>query len=276
MSLLSRFSRLYLDRISIAVRCDRISIARLGALTKKSAMLTHTEPVDSGEAGALLDTLERLLADPRWRNGRARVFVSDRLVRYCLLPSSKELVSPADEESLASHRIRHIHGGLPGDWHVRLGNPLSGSSQPVAAMESAFILRLMEVLGSASLVVKSIEPLFMRAYNVSRPRLGGERFWFANVESDSVSLARIERGCWRSLAVRSAGEDFADRLTALRNEMRLMGDASGEDGPCYAYAPGIPWANNGLVIDAGWENVAIGVWSGHRSGETHVAKALGV
>ena len=276
MSLLSRLSGLFLDQVSIAVRRDSISIARSGPLPQRALMLSHTEAVDSKETGVLLDQMERLLADARWRNARARVLVSDALVRYCLLPSSEELVSTSDELALASHRIRQIHGGAPDDWHIRLGNPLSGDTQPVAAMESAFIIRLVEVLRSASLTVLSIEPLFMRAYNVSRQRMGGERFWFANVEPSSVSLARIERGCWRTLAVRSAGEDCAELLTAMRNELRLLGEASGEDGPCYAYAPAIPWVSNGLFSDAGWKNVAIGVWAGNRSGEAHVAKVLGV
>jgi hypothetical protein len=274
VSLLYKVSGMFGDRVSIVVRRDRIAVARTGARTRMIA--SHSENVEADGMSSILEALETLLADSRWRDAAAHVVLSDSLVRYTMLPESAELVTVADESALALHRIRHIHGGGAGDWNVRIGNPLDDGAQPVAAVESAFVSRLGELLQAAGLRVRAIEPVFMCAYNRARARISGDRFWFASLEPGTVCLARAESGRWRSVAVRASDGDFDRVLAAMMNEARLAGVADGEDGRCFAYAPAIPWTDTGLMRQAGWENLATGVWAGSGSGESSVSRFLGI
>ena len=274
MSLLYRVSGMFGESVRIVVRRDRIAVARTGARARMIA--SHSESFEVQGLMPILDVLEKLLADSRWRDASAHVVLSDSLVRYTMLPESAELVTVADETALALHRIRNIHGGGAGDWNVRIGNPLDDGAQPVAAVESAFVSRLGELLQSAGLRVRAIEPVFMSAYNRARARISGDRFWFASLEPGTVCLARAEAGRWRSVSVRASDGDFDRVLAVMMNEARLAGAADGEDGRCFAYAPAIPWTDTGLMRQAGWENLATGVWSGAGNAESHVSRFLGI
>lgn len=235
-------SRLFKDTLHIGLHADRVLLARVGGGLSRRLLCRHEEPVTSASgaaaAPALLAALETALQDKRWHDARARVLLSNALVRYAVIPASGHVFTVADETALAQLRFQQVHGGAE-EWEMRLGNMLSGRGQVAAALERGFLQSLAQILESARLRSSVIEPFLMRALNRARRHIAERDFWFAQAEPGLLMLAHVQAGNWISLVAVPLDAPLSRVLPAQMREAKLLAGDGGFARHLYLYAPGM-------------------------------------
>ncbi len=235
-------SPLFKDTVHIGLHADRVLLVRIGGGFSRRQLFRHEQPVTSSSGGAatpaILAALETALQDKRWHDARARVLLSNALVRYALIPASDHVFTVADETALAQLRFQQVHGSAD-EWEVRLGNMLSGRGQVAAALERGFLQSLAQILAPAQLRSSVIEPFLMRGLNRARPHIAERDFWFAQAEPGLLVLAHVRAGNWISLVAVPLDAPLSRVLPAQMREAKLLAGDGGFARHLYLYAPGM-------------------------------------
>lgn len=235
--------RLFKDTVHIGLYTDRIVLVRVsGGLHRRSTQQASAPVTENGHAApgsAALDVLAQMLQEPLWQDADARVQVSNALVYYTTVPASEALMGAADEIALAQLKFRQMHGLGSSTCEVRLGNLMSGHDQIAAALDSGMVQRLRQILQSAKLTMRSLEPLLMSAFNRVRHQLKGDDFWFALAEPGLLMLGRWRQGHWVSLSASSLHEPLSVGLPAQLLEARLMGGDPSDTRRVYLLTQGV-------------------------------------
>ena len=146
-----------------------------------------------------------------WRKRVAlTVVLSNRFVRYALLPQQAGGVSAEEELALARFQFAKIHGERAKGWEVRVSEGLA------CAIDAALLAELRK------LKVVSVQPLLMLAYNQSRKRIPREGAWLFLAERDWGCLARLAPRGWG--AVLNGRETDVEHLIA-QERSRASGEA---------------------------------------------------
>ena len=220
-------SRLFNDRVWVSIGVDRVVLERRSGWFGRASTGKVEYPISDaagGRVAATLRTLESALGESRWQSARARVTLSNALVRYSIVPVSSQVCSVADERSLAGLRMQQVHGASAPSLELRLSSPLSGRRQLAAGVESLFLEGLRAALSRARLQTVAIEPLLMRAFNASRSRLASREFLFACIEPGLLGLGCVRAGAWYSLTFAPIVGGAAAALTARVREASLAAD----------------------------------------------------
>ena len=149
--------------------------------------MVRFEPLseDGGWAGAVEALAKEMSA---WRKRvDLTVVLSNRFVRYALLPPQARGVMPEEELALARFQFAKIHGERAKGWEVRVSEGLA------CAIDAALLAELKK------LKVVSVQPLLMLAYNRSRKRIPPEGAWLWLAERDWGCLARLAARGWGSV-----------------------------------------------------------------------------
>ena len=176
------------------------------------------EPVWQAALDALAGTLEGFGA----RGQRAAVRLSNRWVRYAVLPWSAEIVRAAELEQLARVHFEQRDGAAVAAWTVRVCDGGWGRPFVACAIDTALLAGVRAVLQAQGVRLGSVQPLLMAAFNDWRRRLGTGAA-FAVVEPDRVCVGMFDGDGWGEIGSRrSAG----DAVAALAQELATLAAAS--------------------------------------------------
>jgi hypothetical protein len=148
-----------------------------------------------------------------WERADVTIVVSNRLVRYVVVPRTKEVSGEDEELALARHHFARVHGERARDWHVRIS--------PETGLASALALSLVNELKAfferkKSLRLVSLQPYLMAAFNRWRARVPREGAWIVLPEPEATCVALFERGSWSGVSVSRADPDQAVARERLR------------------------------------------------------------
>lgn len=157
--------------------------------------------------------LKELMAG--WPRADVTVVVSNRLVRYVVVPRTAGVSGDAEELALARHHFTRIHGERARDWDVRYSRE--------TGLASALDRDLIEELRS-TLKLKSLQPYLMAAFNRLRARVPKKGAWFVLPEPQATCVALYTNGAWSGVSVsRATGAEVVER------ERLRMGSADAPD-----------------------------------------------
>jgi hypothetical protein len=155
------------------------------------------------------EALKELVAG--WPRAHATAVVSNRLVRYAVVPRSAEVSGDAEELELARHHFLRVHGERSRDWDVRFSRETGLAS----AVDRSLIEELKSVLR-----LRSLQPYLMAAFNRLRPRVPKEGAWIVLPEAQATCVALYTKGAWAGVSVSRATSD-----EAIERERMRMGSA---------------------------------------------------
>lgn len=186
---------------------------------------------------AALEASERLLGE-RMRAGRVEVVLSNRFVRFCLVPWSWDIGSPREQESLARHCLEEIYGQSAEGWRVRLSPEATGRLRLAAAMPEALLDGLRAQCAASGAKLASVQPYLMAAFNRFRRHLAHGDFLFVLAEPGRCALLLAQGGGW--VRVRTLGlDDSASALALLvGRELELLQAKESAPQTLYLHAPG--------------------------------------
>ncbi|MEY2631778.1 MAG: hypothetical protein RIR00_432 [Pseudomonadota bacterium] len=190
--------------------------------------------------------LKRLATDPRLPPGPRQLLISDRWVRYDLLPVATRQLGEDEARLLAESRFRRQYGAPL--WPLRL------AAAPAHLLSLALQPALLAALEAqqAELGLCGVEPWFAALWDRAWPQLRQFRGWLLVDEEDILLLAQVDHG--RLLGLRSqlsSPSQPADPLELLTRQAALAPDA-GHQVLIHSLNPPptlpAPWQGQALVL----------------------------
>jgi hypothetical protein len=174
-------------------------------------------PGDAGSAEPWRGALEALQQESSLWKKRVdlTVVLSNRFVRYALLPAQADGATPEEELALARFQFAKIHGERAKGWEVRVSEGLA------CAIDAALLEGLRKAI-PPRVRLSSVQPYLMAAYNRARGRVPREGAWLFLAERDWGCLARLAPQGWG--AVLNGRETDCEQLIE-RERSRASGEA---------------------------------------------------
>lgn len=244
------------DELRIVLTPDRILLARIerslgwrGLKRRVAEMeVVSCASSSSGEGGvtstgnetmwaAAMPALETALAKQAGRKARATVILSNRFMCYALLPWSDVPGDEAEELAYARHAFRRIYGDAAETWELRLSPGKVGLPQLASAVDPHLPEALRAMFGRAGIVLESIQPHLMAAYNTCQSMLRKRTAWFAMVEPGSLCLALLDQGCWQSVRTMRLEGDGREALPQMVERESILNESAASTDEVLLWAP---------------------------------------
>lgn len=192
------------DPLYVALAPESIAIARVRGVLRPKLISKTSIACDphfgaqpwEGAVAALERALAGLAKDPL----RATVVLSNRFMRYAVVPFDANVSGPDEELALARFHFSKIHGERTKGWELRL----SDAPRSVARLASAADSGLAEAIKKCFPRARrprliSIQPYLMAAFNQWRRAIAKENAWLVLVERGRACLALASKDGWRSV-----------------------------------------------------------------------------
>ena len=167
------------------------------------------------ELGAQLDAR----AVPR--GARIACVVPAPFVRYVLVPWNAEMQSRKQRQILAEHCFRETYGELAREWVVRVDHARYGCAALACAMGAALLADLERWAVDRGVVLESVQPALMNAFNAIADPLSHESTWIVVPGSGALTLMLVEDGRPLRVALVAGSLERLDAL--LRREWFALG-----------------------------------------------------
>lgn len=195
---------------------------------------------NDGEAwrGAV-QALQAALPAHAGRPAQVRVILSNRLVRYALVPWSAALSDAAEEAAFARHCFERVHGEAAAQWELRVSAGGDGAPMLASAVDARLLDALREVFAGAGVRLDSIQPRLMAVCNEYRRRLQGRHAWLALLEPGSLCLALLQQGRWVRVRSLRIGPGWRVELALLLAREAYLGDPAAAARDVFVWVGGL-------------------------------------
>lgn len=144
-----------------------------------------------------------LASRPASRAG-LRVVLSNRFLRYAVLPWHEGLVTREEREAQASHLLRGTYGEAASQWHLKVAETGYGEPALACAVDRGLVEALHGAADEARLRLDAVQPLLMSAFNRFRHDLGSEACLLV-LEPEVLCCAVLSKGRWQAVQVSQVG-----------------------------------------------------------------------
>lgn len=191
MSRLWGKSLMWTDRLLISLAPNAVAFVRLrrGKVLLKKHVPTE-KPVETLSSTITTFGKERL---------RATLVLSNRFVRYAVVPFDPAVSGPEEALALARFHFSRIHGERAKHWDLRVSDGPAGAARLASAVDAGQLAAIRGCFppGSGTKLV-SVQPYLMAAYNRWRDAIAREEAWLVLPEADGACLAYATRAGWLS------------------------------------------------------------------------------
>lgn len=154
--------------------------------------------VDGTGPDGLMQAAGRLLDEHGGRGRKVAIVLSDRLVRYALLPFSAAHLDDAEDEALCRARFAEIYGPMP-DWRLRAEPVRYGRARLACALAPELAQGLDALRATHALRAGPVVPHFVSCWNRRPAHSGRGPGMLAVIEADTLVMASFDRTGWRTL-----------------------------------------------------------------------------
>lgn len=155
----------------------------------------------------------------------ATVILSNHFVRYVLVPWREGLDGEGEALSYARHCFTKVYGKGALQWQIRLSEESAALPRLACAVDGELIEALKGAFESAGIVLQSIQPHLMAAFNGTRRHLHRSA-WFALIEPGLITLALLQEGCWQSVRNVRVDGSWRDELPIVLEREAYCADSN--------------------------------------------------
>jgi hypothetical protein len=141
---------------------------------------------------------------------RVSVVLSNRLVRYAIMPNPDSARNQQELDLLARHVFQRAHGDVSAQWDIRLSDAAPGQAALASAVDSDFCLALRDAIVTSGARLVSLQPYLMAAFNQSMT--GKHSGIFVLTEPQRLCLLAQKNGGWAAVQQSHAEPDWLDAL----------------------------------------------------------------
>lgn len=202
---------------------------------RAAAACPPPEPGQPAWSGALAALAGQLHGIP---GGRAdlRVILSNRFVRYAIVPWQAGLQGAAEDAAYVRHYLVQMFGSAADDWDVCVGAAPDGHPRLASAVDAALLAGLRALCARPGLRLKAVWPQFSTTFDCHRKRLGAAG-WLVLAESGCLCIGLFEDGRWLSVQTIRTGADWRQELPALLERAACLANPAGGAGQVFLWAP---------------------------------------
>jgi len=224
-------SPLWRNRLVVFVGAEHISVLKLGRGVKPKLLGRRDEVFHPSENQApwqaALEALDAILAEPEWQAPDMDVVLSNRFVRYAVVPFNDQLKKYAEQEAFAKHVLNQSHGAAAGQWALRIQKAKAGVPALVGAVDQALVDALGGLCRAHGTKLHTITPYLTAVFNRSRGVFGEGQAWLVVAEAGYSLFALIDKGNFS--AINGVFHSTMQELPALLDRENLV---SGLSEPC--------------------------------------------
>jgi hypothetical protein len=120
---------------------------------------------------------------------------------------------------------------------LRLSPERAGLPQLASAVDARLLAALRGVFERNGVVLDSVQPRLMAAYNNCRPSLQKHSAWFVMYEPGCLCLALLQHGCWASVRTMRIGSDWHNTLSQALEREAYLAEPGAATQAVYLWAP---------------------------------------
>ena len=218
-------SRLWPERLFVSLEPDSIGLCRAHGKSVSRKFIETDSPIEE---------LKKHLNDYL----KVTVVLSNRLVRYAIVPRDAAVATPEEEQALARFHFVRIYGERAKAWELRLSETLGAKSRLASGIDPDLLKAIKECFpaaGRARLV--SMQPWLMAAYNHWKP--GAQPGWLVLLERERACLALASPAGWQSVqSLRLQSEE--ELVPMLEREALRAGDGTPRKAMVFGGRPAAP------------------------------------
>jgi hypothetical protein len=197
--------------VRIAVAPDRVVVYRSASGQPERGIIDCTPGAGAPHWGAAMGALKDALEIAK-RRTRVTVILSNRLVRFLLVPWSAELSSDGEWRTWIQHHFQKVFGAEAGRQEFRWQTQGPGQPLVASAVDKALLEALEATIKASGAQLVSVEPYLQLSFNRFRHHFNLSSQWWALLEPKHLTVALLHAGRFISLRTHVAGPDWPERL----------------------------------------------------------------
>jgi hypothetical protein len=184
-----------------------------------------------------LDTLDHLLAEHTKAGAELSVVISGHFGRFCLVPWSDQISSPAELLGFATLCFEDLYGAPTQPWSLVLSPEPAGFDRIASALPQDLLERLRSLASARTLRLRSVQPYLMTAFNHFDKSFEAGDFLFVVAEPVRSVLLLAREGRWASVRSVGSGDSDAALSALIGRERQLQASTSERPLNVYLHAP---------------------------------------
>lgn len=213
-------SPLWRERLYIGLSPERVVLARAGR--GLHARLGARQSIDCSEGG-WEGALSEALRKPEWQNTLATVILSNRMVRYQVVPW-REHLDATEVAALMRHSFNAVYGPAADGWELRWHSDKHATPWLASGVEQALLARVRAILAEAKIKLYSLQPYLMTAFNRWLGEFKHGQQWFVLGESGHACICLLQDGAWASVGNHRVEQDWQETVKMIiEREIVLAG-----------------------------------------------------
>jgi hypothetical protein len=180
--------------------------------------------------------LETLLRERR-PGARLSITLSNRFVRYAVVPWEPGIAGPAERAAYARDCLVQLYGDAAAGWDVALAPARRHAPAVASAIDLALVEALRAACARTGASLAALTPRLAAVCNAWRPMLKTRCGWLVLAEPGYLCLALAERRRWRVVRTLGTDERWLDGLAALLEREALLADVEDDIEDVFLWAP---------------------------------------
>lgn len=227
MSLLSS------ERLLVSLAPEAVALVRVRGLLRRKLVAKRLVECDPSYGArpwdGALKIFQEALSQMKSDAVGTTVVLSNRFVRYAVVPYDPAVSGPQEELALARFHFTRIYGERAKGWELRLSEaPGSRDGRIACALDEGLVAAIRACFPrAAGPRLKSIQPYFMAAHNQWRSRFAKAGGWLVLLEPGRAFMVLASPTGWHSAQTARVDNDAASSwLDAIERErLRARPDA---------------------------------------------------
>lgn len=199
------------SHLYITISPERISLRKLSRGLKPRLLAQHDEVIDtSGRSSSqvtspsswqvVVDRLNQLLSQPEWQNTEVDIVLSNRLVRYAVIPFREQLKKYSEQEAFARHTLHKTYGSMAEQFELRIQHGKVGVPSLISAVDRKLLEDLRQACLTHKLKLRSVTPYVMQVFNSHSKDIKRNLAWLVINEPNYSLLALLKDGVITSVS----------------------------------------------------------------------------
>jgi hypothetical protein len=196
-------------------------------------------PAWTGALAALAGQLHRMPGGRDKPRANLRVILSNRFVRYAIVPWQAGLHGAAEDAAYVRHHVAQMFGSAADGWDVCVSAAPAGHPRLASAIDAPLLAGLRELCAPAGIRLKAVWPQLSATFNCYRNRFGGSG-WFVMADPGCLCIGLFEAGRWRSIQTArtvETGTGWQQELTALLERAACLAGPACAADRVFLWAP---------------------------------------
>lgn len=258
-------SRLWRDRLVLAIYPDRVVwLHATGGLhphvTAKDTVSCAVDKTTSWRGA--LSILPEILRSVQAGGMRVTAMLSNRLLRYAIVPNPDSARSREELDVLTRHAFERAHGDVVAGWDVRLSDAAPGHPALASAVDRELVVALRDAVATSGARLISIQPYLMAAFNHLNRTLRAPNGIFVLAEPERLSLLAWKQTGWCGVQQVYAINDWGSSLPGILDRLTITAGLH-DHHSLQLCAPELLDGESGDLVSAGngWEvQIATPAW----------------